>query len=69
MNQTEPIHKPHSHLRRVSGKVLFVGGFVFRDGNSECAYDTATAKDVTCSDCGSDWLSDLFAVRFPASEF
>lgn len=25
MNQSKPIHKPHSHLRRVSGMVLFVG--------------------------------------------
>jgi|TARA_R110001592_G_scaffold363345_1_gene684620 hypothetical protein len=25
MNQSKPIQKPHSHLRRVSGMVLFVG--------------------------------------------
>ena len=34
-------------------------GFVSSDGNSECAYDTATAKDVMCSDCGSAGVGDF----------
>lgn len=34
-------------------------GFVSSDGNSECAYDTATAKDVMCSDSGSAGVGDF----------
>jgi len=44
MNQPEPIQKPRGRLRWVWGTVLFVVGFVSRDGNSECACDSAAAK-------------------------